>query len=187
MPLGNAVGVMPHRTPAVVNRIDMTRNLPALANKGNNTEAGTDRTDAGAGVPDGCVCCDKCKGIGYVAKPAQLRVNILGGMVDLVIRHYQVHHPRYRGDKKGRAKVRARLDDGFSVDELCKAIDGNHLSPWHCGENDTGQKFNSLCLIMRDADKVNGFMEMADNPPQAVTQKTRFNNRAAQAFIEGGG
>lgn len=105
--------------------------------------------------------------------------------VELIVEHYRTHHSRARPGDKERERIRARLKDGFSVSDLCDAIDGNHLSPFHCGENDNGQKHHGLLLIMRDSDHVEKFMAVKENPPLANSSRLHSNARAAQEFLAG--
>lgn len=77
-----------------------------------------------------------------------------------VIEHYQVEHPRSRPGTKERGKIRSRLKEKFTVRDLCDAIDGCHKSPYHCGENDSGTKYQGLELIVRDAKHVQQFIEI---------------------------
>jgi uncharacterized phage protein (TIGR02220 family) len=63
-----------------------------------------------------------------------------------------------RLDDKRKKLVSARLKEGYSVEDLCLAIDGNKLSPFHQGNNDTGKVHDSLGLILRDAEKVDQFI-----------------------------
>ena len=74
--------------------------------------------------------------------------------------HYQTHHPRclVLDDKTARA-ISARLLEGFSVADLCLAIDGMHRTPHNLGENDRGTKYLDLELCMRSGANVNRFME----------------------------
>jgi hypothetical protein len=51
------------------------------------------------------------------------------------------------GDRE--RKIRARLADGYSVDDLKAAIDGCRLSPWHMGDNDRGTPVNDIEQICR--------------------------------------
>lgn len=80
--------------------------------------------------------------------------------VEAVVAHYVTRRPRSRPGEKERARVRARLKDGYSVEELVDAIDGCFLSRWYQGENERGRAFNSLELICRDSSKVDQFREI---------------------------
>lgn len=70
-------------------------------------------------------------------------------------------------DEKRRNCIRARLREGHSVDDLRKAVDGYRASPWHRGANERRQVYDSLTLILRDAEHVERGMALADEhgPP----------------------
>lgn len=97
-----------------------------------------------------------------------------------VVNHYQTYHPRAKPSEKERKLIRARLKDGYSVADLCDAIDGNHLSKWHCGENDERREYHALDLIMRDGGKVASFIAFKEQP-RAPDKRT---SRAAAAINE---
>lgn len=119
----------------------------------------------------GLVKCPCCNGTGKVRNNA--------AAVEMVLDHYRKYHPRYRGDRKGKAKIAQRIADGFTVDELCQAIDGCHLSPFHCGENDAGVKYQKLETIFRDADQVTTFVELWEQKNAA--KQSRQRSRDANA------
>jgi hypothetical protein len=78
----------------------------------------------------------------------------------LVVVHYQTYHPRAKAGENDRAKIRARFAEGYSVKDLCDAIDGCHRCPHNCGQNERGQKYQGLELIMRNSSQVQRFMEV---------------------------
>jgi len=84
--------------------------------------------------------------------------------VDLVFAHYKTYHPQARPGDVERRLVRARLGEGYTVPDLQAAIDGCHRTPWNCGVNNGGKKYQSLKLIMRDSSQVARFMEAPDTP-----------------------
>lgn len=65
-------------------------------------------------------------------------------------------------DSKRRRLIRARLDDGYTVDDLRLAVTGWQFSPHHRGENERGTVYNDLGLILRDADHVDAFRGYAE-------------------------
>jgi len=91
-----------------------------------------------------------------------------------VFGHYRVYHPRAHKKPTSKQKewrhVRDRLAEGYTVADLCEAIDGCHRSPYHQGANKDGRKYDSLELIMRDGSKVSAFLEMAKEPPAPKTE-----------------
>ena len=101
----------------------------------------------------------------------------------MVFEHYRSLHPTSRPGDKESAKVRARIAEGYSAADLCKAIDGCHASPFHCGENANGRKYQSLELIVRDSSHVNQFMELAEGSGPAMSEKTRRTMRAADEWL----
>ncbi len=88
--------------------------------------------------------------------------------VVLVFEHWRdvMKTPRSILDDKRRRAVKARLDEGRSVDDLKAAIDGCAKTPHNMGVNDRGEKFNDLELICRNGPNVERFMRNAQAPPR---------------------
>lgn len=68
--------------------------------------------------------------------------------------------PRAKLDNSRRSKISARLRDGYTVEQLRDAIAGCALSEWHMGNNPNSRAYNDITLICRDAEKVEGFMQV---------------------------
>lgn len=105
--------------------------------------------------------------------------------VKCVIEHYRSLHPRSAmlGPKSREWKlIEARLREGFTVNDLIDAIDGNHRSPFHAGDNEHGRKYHSLDLIFRDASRVQQFMEVPEKP-RVFGAKTSKTLAAASSFL----
>jgi uncharacterized protein YdaU (DUF1376 family) len=68
-------------------------------------------------------------------------------------------------DAKRLKAITSRLKDGYSVEDLCKAIDGIARSPHHMGENDRRTMYDDIELICRDGPKVDNFMKLAGAVP----------------------
>lgn len=60
-----------------------------------------------------------------------------------------------------RSKIRSRLKEGYSVDEIKQAITGCASSEFHMGKNDGGKVHNDITLILRTGSKLEQFKEMA--------------------------
>jgi hypothetical protein len=74
-------------------------------------------------------------------------------------------HPEARVfDDDTRKKVRARLAEGFTVENLKQAIDGCKANPHNQGQNDRHKRFDQLELICRSGAHVNRFMADAGRP-----------------------
>lgn len=76
-------------------------------------------------------------------------------------------HPRAKLDDKRKRKIRARLKDGYTIEDLKAAIDGCKRSPHHMGQNDRGTVYDDIELICRDAPHVDRFINLAHNPDMA--------------------
>ncbi|TXH41479.1 MAG: hypothetical protein E6Q97_37400 [Desulfurellales bacterium] len=93
-----------------------------------------------------------------------------------VFAHYKQHRPeRYRRPSsklKEWGKIKTLLAAGYTVDDLCTAIDGCMLSPWHQGANERGKRYDSLELICRDSAKIEAFIALATDPqPVAMSDR----------------
>jgi hypothetical protein len=69
-------------------------------------------------------------------------------------------------DKRARA-IQARLDGGYTVDDLRLAIDGCRRTPHNMGDNENGALYNDIELICRSAPNVDRFKASAPKPPPA--------------------
>lgn len=165
------------RVPAVSQDRPVTAAGPSRSShKDGRTDGPTDRTDETDGP---------------TPSPSRTKPRDLSVQIQVVWGHYRQLHPQCSallksGDKRYHL-IRQRLADGFATDALRKAIDGYHGSPFHQGENDRGKRYLGLGLIMRDADKVQAGIEMADNPdlgkdrrPQERTWIDEHNDMMAE-------
>lgn len=105
-----------------------------------------------------------------------------------VFAHYRTFHPKAHLKPHSRMKewtrIRARLREGCSVDDLKLAIEGCHKSRWHQGDNDRNQRYDSLELIVRDSSKVNQFIELAAKGEGPVlSEKTRRTLSARESYL----
>jgi hypothetical protein len=83
----------------------------------------------------------------------------------VVFAHYRSLHPRSFPDPKPASAewkaIQRRLAEGFTVADLCDAIDGCHKTPHNLGQNDRGTKYLGLDLIVRTGSQVTRFAETA--------------------------
>lgn len=110
--------------------------------------------------------------------------------IRLVFDHYRTYHERAHrkpnsGSKEWR-KIALRLKDGYSVEDLCRAIDGCHRSPWHCGENPGNTLYQNLELIMRDSDHVRQFLEVPEfgQGQPVLSEREMRGKRAADSWLQ---
>lgn len=85
---------------------------------------------------------------------------------ELIVFEYWVQQCRNKGrkpvldDKRRRTIKKALKTHGM---ETCKlAIDGILLSPFHQGQNQRRKKYDDINLILRDAERIEQFADLAD-------------------------
>lgn len=86
-----------------------------------------------------------------------------------VVEHYRAVHPkRFRGGTPPKVLrlLRAALKS-YPADELCRAIDGNAASQFHRENGHLG-----LDLILRDASKIDYFLDLAQKQATATVEMT---------------
>ena len=77
------------------------------------------------------------------------------------------------------------LKFGYTTEQLCQAITGCSITPHNCGENNQGQRFDGLHIILGDSEQIDRFMGNYENPPRIITEamrKTRANVGALQQW-----
>jgi hypothetical protein len=77
-----------------------------------------------------------------------------------------LQHPNAVLDEKRKKLIRTALKMGYSVAQLCDAITGCSYTPHNIGDNDRGQRYDGLHVILRDADQIDRFIRNAHNPPR---------------------
>ncbi len=132
----------------------------------------------GPGPKEGSAGADPCRPA--VNRSADVRA---------VFSHYRTYHPKVPPKPKSTSKewraVRARLEEGYSTEDLCEAIDGIHKTPYNLGANDRDGKYLGLELIMRTSDNVARFIENSRDPPRPRNDRERRTLEAAERFLEG--
>jgi hypothetical protein len=106
-----------------------------------------------------------------------------------VFEHWRrvMDHPKAVLDKQRRRYIRLALDGGYTVEDLCLAITGCSLTPYNCGQNDRGERYDGLHLILRSADQIDRFIRNAQHPPRplnAAEQRLQGNVQAAQDWLQ---
>ena len=93
-----------------------------------------------------------------------------------------LNHPKAVLDPKRAAAIERALKN-YSVDELCRAVDGCKASPHHMGQNNTGQRYDDIELIVRDAKHVEQFLQCASAPPAPGVRGPLFSARVRPAPV----
>jgi len=96
-------------------------------------------------------------------------------------------HPQAMLDAKRRKRIRQALASGYSAAQLCDAILGCSYTPHNMGDNEQGQRYDSVHVIFRDADQIDRFIRNAHSPPRPQNAADRLMNTnfaAGQRWIE---
>ncbi|WP_220274745.1 helix-turn-helix domain-containing protein [Trinickia dinghuensis] len=83
----------------------------------------------------------------------------------------RMSHERAQLSDGRRRVIRKALSAGYSPHDLCIAIRGCSLTPHNMGQNERGERYDSIELILRDAAQIDRFMANDKTPPKA-TEKT---------------
>lgn len=92
-----------------------------------------------------------------------------------------LQHPNAVLDEKRKALIRKALSMGYSVSQLCEAITGCSCTPHNLGDNERGQRYDGLHVILRDADQIDRFIRNAHNPPRAPNPADRLMQTTVSA------
>lgn len=99
-----------------------------------------------------------------------------------VFNHWQSehNHPTAKLDDKRRKRIHARLAQGFSVDELCKAITGAKFDTWLMGKNPSAKIYDGIDTLLRDAAQVEKLRDLADNEHARAIAKGQYTATTAR-------
>jgi len=75
-------------------------------------------------------------------------------------------HPQSKLDDKRKKLIRSGLKIGYSVSDLKQAIIGCSLTPHNIGQNDRGQRYDGLNIILKSSDNIERFIENSRSPPK---------------------
>ena len=110
-------------------------------------------------------------------KPADLKKD-----VDIIFAHWQkvMDHPAAKLLPVREKLIKARLREGYTVDQVKQAIDGCRSSKFHMGENDQGAIFDDLTLICRNGAKLEWFINLLAKRSAAANCSNCDGNRRVQ-------
>lgn len=67
--------------------------------------------------------------------------------------------------------IMARLRDGYTEEEIGRAIVNVNGSRWHQGDNDRGRRYDDLTMICRNATKLEQYRDMTNADETAVLER----------------
>jgi hypothetical protein len=121
-------------------------------------------------------------------KPPALLENL--SMVQAVFAHWQrrMTKPRARLTVGRATAIKARAREGYTEQQMKRAIDACAASEFHMGENDRKVPYNDLTLILRNGEKLEHFLELSTTQNPDVNESTeiqRLQREAADALNRG--
>lgn len=103
--------------------------------------------------------------------------NELTEQVNQVFEFWKVtmEHPKAKFDDKRKKVITKALKLGYTVKDLMEAISGCRLSPFHRGQGNSkdGTIHDSLGLILGDAEHIDKFISIYENPPDEFKPKLK--------------
>lgn len=84
--------------------------------------------------------------------------------------------------EKRKKKIEARLEQGYSVEDIKKAIVNCSKSDYHMGKNERGTVYNDIELICREPEKLDRFISMSTPVQQKSSPSTLDNKNVNQAW-----
>lgn len=99
---------------------------------------------------------------------------LAAGQVERVFAAWQeaTGHRQATLDEKRRRLIRAAIKS-HGIDTAVAAVSGVRWSPFHMGDNDRGKRYDSLGLILRDADKIEEFARYERDPASRPQRQQR--------------
>lgn len=108
--------------------------------------------------------------------------------IEWVFEHWKavLNHPNAMLDDKRRKLVKDALTLGYTTTQLCNAITGCSYTPHNMGDNERGQRYDGLNIILRDADQIERFIAHFHSPPcsaNSADKLTQSNWAASQRWL----
>ncbi len=105
-----------------------------------------------------------------------------------IFKHWKttMKHPDAKLDSKRKMLIAKALSLGYDIEQLCNAITGCSVTPHNMGDNDRGQRYDGLHVILRDADQIDRFIYHYHYPPQPIRdadKRTQGNIHAMQCWV----
>ena len=120
-------------------------------------------------------------------RPLGVEIDAVSVETSEVVSYYAMFHPKSRPGQKERRLIRDRLKEKYPVDDLKRAIDGYHISPFHCGVNERGATYLSIQLIFRDSSHVQRGIELSEKGvPKTLSERSMKTKYAIDAFLANG-
>lgn len=101
----------------------------------------------------------------------QESVHNTSSAIHKIFNHWKakMEHPKARLDDERKGFINKALQSGYSIDDICQAIDGCSKTPHNIGQNAKGQRYDGLHIVLKNADQIDRFIRNNKNPPTVHT------------------
>lgn len=118
------------------------------------------------------------------------KVHFVENPVDEVFSYWKqiMNHPNAKLDKKRKIIIQGALKSGYEVEQLCQAITGCSYTAHNMGENERGERYDGLHVILRDANQIDRFIGNYLNPPKklsACEHQAKQSYQALETWFQG--
>jgi len=97
-------------------------------------------------------------------------------------------HDKAQLDDKRKALIKQALKWGYDAKQLCEAISGCAKTPHNMGDNERGQRYDGLSVILKSADQIDRFIRNSHSPPKVDAKQKQslqsHNRSAVQEFVK---
>jgi hypothetical protein len=109
-------------------------------------------------------------------------------LISFIFEHWKtvMNHPNAKLDPKRERCIYQALKFGYSAEQLCEAITGCSLTPHNVGQNEQGQRYDGLHVILRSSDQIDRFMHNYHYPPRVISdaeRRTQANVQSLQRWV----
>ena len=106
---------------------------------------------------------------------SEMRPSIIEPSIQRVFQHWKIvmNHRGAKLDYKRKVVITKALKSGYGIEQLCEAITGCSYTPHNMGDNDRGQRYDGLHVILRDGDQIDRFIHNYQHPPRPITEAER--------------
>ena len=86
--------------------------------------------------------------------------------------HYKRYRPRRKLKPADRKAIAARHKDGYTVQDMCDAIDGMFLDEFYLGKNNRGRAYDRIDIALRESN-IDAFIDKATEHQESQDRKQR--------------
>ena len=86
--------------------------------------------------------------------------------------HYRRYRPRRKLKPADRKAIAARHKDGYTVQDMCDAIDGMFLDEFYLGKNNRGRAYDRIDIALRESN-IDAFIDKAIENQESQDRKQR--------------